>query len=359
MEEENNYVGVKTKEFHPDTKIQLKIFFLISFVLNFIMGIGIYYGNKKGIDVNMFPVFQMMTPALGAIIALMITRKDDPKLAKVSFIIYIVTSGVIGIASILSLFIKDFPVTMVSNLLLVIGNIFFIIGMIADKYKKRVLFNLNVGNKKRIISMVSLFILLYFLRIATTAWISGEIDEYFSYFTIEKIVYAIILIPNFFLSFLAFFGEEYGWRYFLQPILQKKFGMTKGLIILGFVWGVWHLPLNLFYYSAEGTGLMSLVNQLFICITYSIMFGFAYSYSESIWTVVAIHYFNNNLVLFFTEGFDNTVIQGQEYTWPSVWINALSGIIFFGIFLFSKYNRKKEFRIPTANERLNINKDII
>ena len=359
MEAQANYTGVKTSEFHPQTKKQLKIFFLISFALNFIMGIGIYYGNKKGVDVNMFPIFQMMTPALGAIVALMLTRKDDPKLARVSFTIYIVTSIIVGTASILSLFIVDFPVAIISNLLLATGNMFFIVGMIADKYKKRVLFNLNVGDKKKIVSMLVLFIFLYFLRIGVTSALAGEAGEYFSYFTVEKIIYAIILIPNFFLSFLAFFGEEYGWRYFLQPILQKKFGMIKGILALGFIWGLWHLPLNLFYYSADGTGLISLANQLVVCITYSIMFGFAYTYSESIWTPVAIHYFNNNLVLFFTEGFDPSAIQGQSYTWESVLVNAISGIIFFGVFIFSKYNRKEELRIPTANERLNIQEELI
>ena len=30
---------------------------------------------------------------------------------------------------------------------------------------------------------------------------------------------------NYFFVFIAFFGEEYGWRYYLQPVLQKRFGL--------------------------------------------------------------------------------------------------------------------------------------
>ncbi|MCS4523181.1 CPBP family intramembrane metalloprotease [Clostridium botulinum] len=47
------------------------------------------------------------------------------------------------------------------------------------------------------------------------------------------------------------FGEEYGWRYFLQTAFQERLGKRKGIIFLGIIWGIWHLPLNLFYYSPK------------------------------------------------------------------------------------------------------------
>jgi membrane protease YdiL (CAAX protease family) len=38
-------------------------------------------------------------------------------------------------------------------------------------------------------------------------------------------------------------SEEFGWRgYSLDPLL-KRFGILRGSIILGFIWGIWHLPL--------------------------------------------------------------------------------------------------------------------
>ncbi|MFI7129235.1 CPBP family intramembrane glutamic endopeptidase [Nonomuraea sp. NPDC050153] len=40
-------------------------------------------------------------------------------------------------------------------------------------------------------------------------------------------------------------AEEPGWRDFALPRLQRKFGPLGGTLVLGPVWGIWHLPLFL------------------------------------------------------------------------------------------------------------------
>ncbi|NIM48808.1 MAG: CPBP family intramembrane metalloprotease, partial [Gemmatimonadales bacterium] len=53
---------------------------------------------------------------------------------------------------------------------------------------------------------------------------------------------AVIGIP---LSGLAAtFGEEYGWRGFLQDELVKL-GTLRGVLLIGVVWGLWHFPVIL------------------------------------------------------------------------------------------------------------------
>lgn len=48
----------------------------------------------------------------------------------------------------------------------------------------------------------------------------------------------------FFLPFSALW-EEIGWRGFLLPTLQKRYTAIQVSLIIGFVWGLWHLPVYL------------------------------------------------------------------------------------------------------------------
>ena len=45
-----------------------------------------------------------------------------------------------------------------------------------------------------------------------------------------------------FLAIVIAFGEEYGWRGYLQSELFKL-GPMRGVLVLGVIWGAWHSPL--------------------------------------------------------------------------------------------------------------------
>jgi membrane protease YdiL (CAAX protease family) len=44
-------------------------------------------------------------------------------------------------------------------------------------------------------------------------------------------------------------GEEFAWRGLLQGMLIERFGIIKGVAILGFLWAMWHLPIQLAGYN--------------------------------------------------------------------------------------------------------------
>ena len=57
----------------------------------------------------------------------------------------------------------------------------------------------------------------------------------------------VVMIP----MMLAAGGlEEAGWRYILQPELEKKYSFAISTIIVGIIWWLWHLPL--FYIQGVG-----------------------------------------------------------------------------------------------------------
>jgi membrane protease YdiL (CAAX protease family) len=41
---------------------------------------------------------------------------------------------------------------------------------------------------------------------------------------------------------MAALGEELGWRGFLFPRLLQRYGLVGSAVIVGVIWGVWHLP---------------------------------------------------------------------------------------------------------------------
>jgi len=54
----------------------------------------------------------------------------------------------------------------------------------------------------------------------------------------------LIAIPYFFLMLIIGGGqEEFGWRGYAQEPLQKRMGVIPASLLIGLVWGLWHLPL--------------------------------------------------------------------------------------------------------------------
>lgn len=97
-----------------------------------------------------------------------------------------------------------------------------------------------------------------------------------------------------FVNMLFAVGEEAGWRGTMYPILKEHFGIVKGRLIGGVVWGVWHWPIMLLagyeygttYWGAPVTG-----SLLFCVITIAmgILFDFLYEKTNCIWVPALCH----------------------------------------------------------------------
>jgi membrane protease YdiL (CAAX protease family) len=90
------------------------------------------------------------------------------------------------------------------------------------------------------------------------------------------------------------FAEEIGWRGYLQPRLAFL-GERAAMLVIGVVWGAWHLPYILLapYYHADGN--RALVLPLFAAsvIAASFLFGYLRTVSGSVWPVVLAHCAHN------------------------------------------------------------------
>lgn len=89
-------------------------------------------------------------------------------------------------------------------------------------------------------------------------------------------------------------GEEFGWRGFVLPQLQQRLHPTAAMVLLGLVWGLWHLPL----FWIEGTVQQLIPLHTFLAQTTvtSVIYGWLWNKTESLPAVIALHAATNTAV---------------------------------------------------------------
>lgn len=84
--------------------------------------------------------------------------------------------------------------------------------------------------------------------------------------------------------------EEFGWRGFLLPRLQKKFHPVYSAVIVGVVWSLWHLPM----FFISGTGYNNFLIYMVETIILSIEITWIYNKTNgSLLFPVLIHGIDN------------------------------------------------------------------
>ncbi|MDO5416593.1 MAG: type II CAAX endopeptidase family protein [Lachnospiraceae bacterium] len=339
--------------FEKKEKVQLKWFLLLAFALPYLLGILMGIGFYKGVDVSAFPNAQMYYPAAGVMLAALLAAgagreesRENPKLPKRFYCFFLVLTAGMALLAAASIFVTQ------GTLVFVLINVFHIAGsvtawilLLMEKKDIRQANGLCWKCTKQSFLLIALFVVLYGLRIVLSLWIDGSLGEWWKGYSSPVLLIsgAVVLPINFFLTFAAFFGEEYGWRYYFAPLLQKHFGLRKGVLILGILWGLWHLPINVFYYSPD-TWMQSILAQQITCISIGIFFSYAYMKTGNIWVPVVLHYLNNNLAALLNGG-GADALSNQVIGWGDLgWALLINGAVFLP-FLFAKEYRERKNEI--------------
>ncbi len=99
------------------------------------------------------------------------------------------------------------------------------------------------------------------------------------------------------LGIVITFGEEYGWRGYLQSELFKL-GRVRGVLLLGVIWGIWHWPLILMGYNYPDHHLLGLVLMALYTTGLAIVLGYAVLRTQSVLLSSFLHALNNQVVAF-------------------------------------------------------------
>lgn len=132
----------------------------------------------------------------------------------------------------------------------------------------------------------------------------------------DLLMYFLLVLP------LSALWEETGWRGFLLPSLMEDMSGLRAALLIGVIWGTWHLPIFLAAHSTLDAGLAEFGVMFFGCIAMSIILTWLYLKSSgSLVVCVLFHNAVNAGGYYFFNG-----IPGSSLL-PLSLITAILGVV--------------------------------
>lgn len=96
-----------------------------------------------------------------------------------------------------------------------------------------------------------------------------------------------------FLNSLFAIGEEIGWRGYLYPALRKRFSIVQAHLLVGLIWSIWHLPINLQGYNYGLTYFaypwLGALAMFVFCFSLGVLLSWVMEKTNSIWAPALLH----------------------------------------------------------------------
>ena len=111
------------------------------------------------------------------------------------------------------------------------------------------------------------------------------------YYITQEIVSGVTVAP--FINMILGMGEEIGWRGYLYPELSKKYFPLKAHLLMGFIWGFWHTPINMTGYNYGlkyfGYPVVGIIAMSVFCFSAGVMLSWLTEKTGSIFPASLMH----------------------------------------------------------------------
>jgi membrane protease YdiL (CAAX protease family) len=136
------------------------------------------------------------------------------------------------------------------------------------------------------------------------------------------------------------FSEEFGWRGFLTDRLFKKDKLLQMSLFIGFIWGIWHLPL--YFYPAQIQHDWFKINPLL-----GLLFIVSCMSAALVYTSIYVTARRKVFPIFFLHMFKNIILTGamiypfsDTYSIVVVFVEIVMDVLFYVIFTRTPFFRK-------------------
>lgn len=151
--------------------------------------------------------------------------------------------------------------------------------------------------------LLSVVIPLLYMMIAAVLVLlvlCGDAEQLFTREEVPFKIWAYIgQLSAIFYFFLPFFGEEFGWRAYLTPKLEKLLPMPAVHLVSGILWGLWHAPLTVcghnFGLDYKGYPYLGILMMCLMCTILSPILTFLTKRTGSVIPAAIMHGVNNQV----------------------------------------------------------------
>jgi uncharacterized protein len=290
----------------------------LAFGLTWLADLVLYLnGGLAGPVTGLLLQFQMLMPAFSAMLLGAFFFKESPiyyrsnRTASRWFVYFYLSLTFLYLIGLIVSFIQPKQTATISSLLL-IPNLIGLILLVVLRWKggKEAFASTGLaGGKARVwlvygVGLVAFYGLQTFLNYVFKL---GQVVDLKAAFpqlanlpapAVMLIMALQMLIIGPFLGLIITFGEEYGWRGYLQTELTRL-GRIRGVFLLGVIWGIWHWPVIWMGYNYPGQPILGSIAMVAMCIILAYFLAYAVLKSNGIWTAVYLHALSNQALNFF------------------------------------------------------------